>query len=97
MGSYFSILELIGEGAWAVFGDLERAAYTVIGAAAIFIGLWLYGRNLVGSMLLLGSGGFAVVFPLAGYRLGTVLLVFIAAYVLSLATSLAVGRLTAST
>jgi hypothetical protein len=97
MDRYFTIIELLGEGAWAVFGDVERAAYTVIGAAAIFIGLWLYGRNLVGSMLLLGSGGFAVTFPLAGYQLGTVLLVFIAAYVLSLATSLTVGRLRAGT
>jgi hypothetical protein len=97
MDRYFRIIELIGEGAWAVFGDVERAAYTGIGATAIFIGLWLYGRNLVGSMLLLGSGGFAVIFPLAGYRPGTVLLVFIAAYVLSLATSLAVGRLRAGT
>jgi hypothetical protein len=95
MESYFSILELVGKGAWAVFGDLERAAYTVIGAAAIFIGLWLHNRNLVGSMLLLGSGGFAVIFPLAGYHLGTVLLVYAAAYVLALATSLSVGRLRA--
>jgi hypothetical protein len=76
---------------------LERATYTIIGATAISIGLWLYKRNLVVSMLLLGSGGFAVIFPLAGYQLGTVLLVFIAAYVLSLATSLTVGRLRAGT
>jgi uncharacterized membrane protein YdfJ with MMPL/SSD domain len=79
MESYFSILELVGKGAWAVFGDLERAAYTIIGAAAIFIGLWLHNRNLVGSMLLLG----------------TVLLVYAAAYALALATSLSVGRLRA--
>jgi hypothetical protein len=93
MESYFSILDLVGKGAWAVFGDLERAAFTIIGAGATLLGLWLYKRNLLCGMLVLAGGGIAVIFPLAGYRLGTMLLLLIAAYALSLAVSLTIERL----
>jgi hypothetical protein len=88
MESYLSILELVGRGAWIVFGDFERATYTIIGAGAILLGLWLYKRDLLCAALLLGSGGFAVIFPLAGYHLGTMMVLLIAAYALTVAISL---------
>jgi hypothetical protein len=97
MDSYFSILELVGKGAWAVFGDLERAAYTIIGAGAILLGMWLCKRNLLFGTLALAGGGIAVIFPFAGYRLGTMTLLLIAAYALSLAVSLTIERLRTGT
>jgi hypothetical protein len=97
MESYFRILELVGKGAWAVFGDLERAAYTVIGAGAILLGMWLYKHNLLLGTLVLAAGGLAVIFPLAGYHLGPMFPLLAAAYALSLAVSLTLERLRAGT
>jgi hypothetical protein len=97
MDSYFSILELVGKGACAVFGDVERAAYAVIGACAILLGLWLCKRSLLFGTLVLAGGGIAVIFPLAGYHLGTMLLLLMAAYALSLAVSLTLERLRTGT
>jgi hypothetical protein len=97
MDSYFRILELVGKGAWAVFCDLERATYTVTSAGAILLGLWLCKRNLLFGTLVLAGGGIAVIFPFSRYRMGTMTLLLIAAYALSLAVSLTIERLRTGT
>ena len=75
-----------------MFGDLERASGTILGAVTLFVGLRLSRRNLLWGALLIAGGGLAIILPLASFQLETptilLIIVYVVAVVISLATEI---------